>query len=90
MNPVIKPSTINILSGTQGKTPNSDYASSAGSKPRQTRWNRFKAWVFEVYETFRPVMEMLVSIVSTMTLFLNAGRRYRAYGNRRRESAFAC
>ncbi len=88
MNPVIKPDTINILSGMQGKIPNTDYTSSAEAKPRQTRWNRFKAWVSEVCETFRPVVEMLASIVSTVALFLNAGRRYKAYRNR--EKAFAC
>lgn len=88
MNPVIKPDTINILSGTQGKIPNSGYASSAEPKPRQTRWSRFKSWVSEVCETFRPVVEMFVSIVSTVALFLNAGRRYKAYRNR--ERAFAC
>ncbi len=90
MNPVIKPSTINILSGMQGKTPSSDYASSAEPKPRQTRWSRFKSWVSEVCETLKPVVEIFVSIVSTVALFLNASGRYKAYGNRRRVGAFVC
>jgi len=90
MNPVIKPSTINILGGEQKKTFNSDDASSTQSKSKQTRWGRFKSWVTEVCRTFKPVVKIVTSIVSAAATFLNAWGRCKSHRNREKGCAFAC
>lgn len=90
MNSVIKPSTINILSGAQETISNDGPTSPAEPEAKQTKWGKFKYWVSEVCGTLRPVVKIFVSIVSAAAMFLNACGRYKANRNRVKECALAC
>lgn len=90
MNPVINPSTINILSGTQEAPSNPSYVSYATTKPTQTRWGRFKTWISEICEAFKPVVEIFVSFVSTAAMFMNAYGRYKSCKISGKEGIIAC
>lgn len=90
MNPVINPSTINILSGTQETASNPGYVSYAAPKPPQTRWGRFKTWISDICETIRPVVEIFVSFVNAVAMFMNVCGRYNAYRINGKERALAC
>lgn len=84
MIPVIEPSAINILSGTQKTVHDSDTISFAEAKPKQTRWGKIKFWISEICEAIMPAVKMFVSLAGATAALLNA------YRNRGRRTVFAC
>ena len=69
MNTVIKPDTMNILCGsTTHYVPYCQEISIPQIEPEPSKWQKFKSWVKDVCDTFRPVVEILVPLFKEVVL----------------------
>lgn len=79
MIPVIDPETINTLCGNTNSTSGGYKNPFPENEYRQSMWDRFKAWVKNVCELFKPVVEVIVPIFSATAALLRAITAFRGY-----------
>ena len=84
MDPIIKPETIKVLGSTTKENTAEGFNE---PKPKQGRWKKFKSWISEVCETFKPLVDMLLSVVSAATMLIKVCGRYQQC--RRKEVKYA-
>jgi hypothetical protein len=83
MNKVIDPKTVERLSQRQAETSQSQASEETKFLTKQSGWQRLKSWIFDVCETFKPVVSLigqLLSIAVCVKQFVgNSARKSREY-----------
>lgn len=85
MSPIIRPEIINILGSTTQENPARVQVNE--SRPEQGQWKKFKFWISEICETVKPLIDMLLPMVSAVTTLIKICGKYQQ--NRRKRVACA-
>lgn len=69
MNAVIKPDTMNILCGsTTHYAPYCQEIPTPQIEQEPSIWERFKSWIKDICETFKPVVDLIVPLFKEVVI----------------------